>query len=613
MAQITTFDFSGGMSTISKKSGIKNSAQFIKALDIFEDPNYATLAKETVKKSSTTVDGLIHWLVDASPHNTNRYAYDAQGKIYKITSADAVSVLQTTSNSVGEGLLVHDDYLYYALTKNIGRYGLLSGTPAFDDDITSWWLVADLQTTGGGTGAADYVPPTSISEAATARQTFTADHDPVESITIDVDVVGSGDWTVTLHDQANRSLGTSTIANGSMGTGDQTFTLSSIARVIPGESYHFHVTSTVADGGVDTETATDLEGAEYTITYQPLLSATFHPMAEILGGWVVGNERYLGWFDNINGEFNPTKLVFAPGFEVRAVYKHEEYVVAEAWRGQSFSEAEEGRRYFWDGIESTFNYFEDIPMGAVNAATSYRNTIVGVYGNKGAIYAGSKPFTKIIDKVPKLTKGKIIQTYPGAIAEYEERLVIGYGASTDDGTNLEQGVYEFGSQAEELPNVLNFPYIVSTGTTKATNLKISALGAFGTDLYICWQSGASTYGIDKVEVGGNSTDETAEWRSRIFDAGDPNKTKQAVKLEITFEALVSGDSVTPFYDINRSGTDTTGTAVTTVGATEANLYINSNFREIEYGFNLLTTANTFPKITGVNLIFEPLEGEGEAE
>jgi len=616
MAILRINNFSGAITTISSKSGIENSARFIKAANPFQDPNYLTLAKKTTKISSTTVTGLPHFFEDFSPWSTNRCAYDSAGKIYAISNADSVSLLRTVSGGAGEGLVVHDNGLYYALATNIGRYYPLDNSPAFDDALTSWHNASDLQTTGGGTGAADYVPPTSIAETATARQTFTATSDvatggdPVNSIVIDVDVVGSGDWTVTLHDANNRSVGSKAIVNGSMATGDVTFTFASPLRTEPGETYHFHVTTTVADGGVDTEVATDLEGAEYTVNYGVLIDADWHMMARFFGGWVVGNERYLGFFDRLGGTYNPTKIKLDPGFEARNIYTIEEYVVVEAWKGQSFSEVEESKRFFWDGMENAYNYAEPLPMGAPNAARAYRNEIVGVYGNRGAVYTGSKPFTKIIDKVPKLLDTKIVEVYPGAIDEYEERLVIGYGAVTDDSTGLEQGVYEFGSQTSALTNTLNYPYIISTGTTQGTTLKIGAVKSFGTDLYIGCRDDTS-YEIDKVEADDGSTDETATYQSRIFDAGSTDKRKQAIKLEANFEALVSGDSLTLYYKIDR-GSWVSGSAVTTVGETKAELYINSIFREIEIRVDFSTSAVTFPRITGLEFVYEPMEEEDES-
>ena len=72
---------------------------------------------------------------------------------------------------------------------------------------------------------------------------------------------------------------------------------------------------------------------------------------------------------------------------------------------------------------------------------------------------------------------------------------------------------------------------------------------------------------------------------------------------------MSGDSITPKYKINRSSSWTSGTAVTTVGDTRAVLYINSLFREIEFGFDLSTSANTYPKVIGIEFIYDLLEDE----
>ena len=76
MAILRINNFSGAITTISSKSGIENSARFIKAANPFQDPNYLTLAKKTTKISSTTVTGLPHFFEDFSPWSTNRCAYD---------------------------------------------------------------------------------------------------------------------------------------------------------------------------------------------------------------------------------------------------------------------------------------------------------------------------------------------------------------------------------------------------------------------------------------------------------------------------------------------------------------------------------------------------------
>jgi len=253
--------FEGGISLVGEHKSTPFTARFIKNLDPFVDPAYLTLSKAATKVSGTTVTHLIYWAVDGSPFDTNKYFYSDGGKIYKETSGGTWSSLRTVTSSAGEGLAIFNDYLYYASDTDLGRYGKLTTTPAFDDNVTSWWggAIGDIRDTGGGTGATDYVPPTSISEAATARQTWTASYDPIKEITINIDVVGTGNWTLTVHDSENNVIGSKTISNGSLSVGDNTFTFSSPLRVVIGNNYHFHITSTVADGGVDTDTDNDLE------------------------------------------------------------------------------------------------------------------------------------------------------------------------------------------------------------------------------------------------------------------------------------------------------------------------------------------------------------------
>ena len=157
---------------------------------------------------------------------------------------------------------------------------------------------------------------------------------------------------------------------------------------------------------------------------------------------------------------------------------------------------------------------------------------------------------------------------------------------------------------------MNYPYIISTGTTQGTTLKIGSVKAFGTDLYIGWRDDTS-YGVDKVEDDDAATAETGSWESRIFDNGDPESYMQAIKVEVKFEALVSGQSVTPKYKLDRVASFTNGTAASTVGDTEVEVYINTICKEAEWGFNLASSAGTFPKITSVNFVYDDLDSDDE--
>ena len=87
---------------------------------------------------------------------------------------------------------------------------------------------------------------------------------------------------------------------------------------------------------------------------------------------------------------------------------------------------------------------------------------------------------------------------------------------------------------------------------------------------------------------------------------------QAIKVEITFVALAANQTVTPKYKLDRASSFTNGTAASTTGDTRAIAWINTVCKEIEWGFTLAATDGTFPKITGVNFIFDDLQSESEA-
>ena len=124
----------------------------------------------------------------------------------------------------------------------------------------------DTSLDSAGAAVNAYTPPVAISEVASNRQTFTPTKKLNTSISIWPVAKGTGDWTVTVHDSANTLVGSATIANASLTNGAMnTF---AILWAWTSGAYHFHVTSTVADGTVKCGTAADLETASYLSNYQ---------------------------------------------------------------------------------------------------------------------------------------------------------------------------------------------------------------------------------------------------------------------------------------------------------------------------------------------------------
>jgi len=125
--------FNGGISE-SEKEGARGSFYFSNNLDIYSDSSKLSLNSLTTKNSGTTVVDLVKWIKAGTPYSTNTYFYGNAGHVYVRASNGTWTDLQTTSNSYGQGFEIYNDYLYYTQNTQIGRYGTLSGTPAFDDD-----------------------------------------------------------------------------------------------------------------------------------------------------------------------------------------------------------------------------------------------------------------------------------------------------------------------------------------------------------------------------------------------------------------------------------------------------------------------------------------------
>lgn len=118
----------------SDKIGPRGSFYFAQNLNIYDEASNFTIMPSTSKVSGTTVTDLIKWIVGGTPYNTNLYFYSDGGKIYRETAAGVWSSLRTVTNSGGQGLEIHNDYLYYTQDSQIGRYGTLSGSPSFTDN-----------------------------------------------------------------------------------------------------------------------------------------------------------------------------------------------------------------------------------------------------------------------------------------------------------------------------------------------------------------------------------------------------------------------------------------------------------------------------------------------
>lgn len=103
-------------------------------LDIFSVPGVCKLNNILVKKSGTTVDAQIKWMVKNPASPANIYAIDANGSVYNSADSGDTWAELSDREGVGQGIVVWKDYLIVAEGDYLDTYGPLSGTAGWTND-----------------------------------------------------------------------------------------------------------------------------------------------------------------------------------------------------------------------------------------------------------------------------------------------------------------------------------------------------------------------------------------------------------------------------------------------------------------------------------------------
>lgn len=596
-----------GGSSMFKRIAPENGYYTSTHIDIHSDYNQVTLKKKPVKISGSTVTDLIHWMHDGSPFDDKRYFYGNAGCIYSCdsdgTNWSKLRTLGAGLSSTAQGALVFNDFYYYATAAAIGRYGKLSGTPAFNDDVFSDGVTNRDQYSDFGIET--YTPPVAISESDEDKKSFVPNNEPYITIAVYVVAKGTGDWTVTLHDQNDVVVATDTVANASLTNGQlNNFTFSAQVRMILGNEYHFHVTSTVADGTVQTSIADDLNTVYYSNFFSILVDSTiWHPMIEHVNAVIIGNERYLAYWDQ--ALYNPNQITLAAGYQVNSLAKDGEYVVASCFLGDSYDDAEKVRWYYWDGISPTWNFYRDVSAGVVNTSGTYNNQLYAVHGQHTSLYTGADQPQPVFS-LPT-TEGKYIYSAPQSITSFQERMYVAYGYQGDD-DRVPVGIYEYGKKDGYPIAFVGHSYTMSTGgDTISDNEMIGAVQGFGTDMLFSWRDDTS-YGVDRI-METNDAEDTGILLDIQRDNNLYQKPKQFMVAVCSFEALTEDQEVA--LTITFDNGNSISASATTVGATQLVVQgtPNNRYRTFQYELVLGSGLGVAPIVYSIYLEYDDLETE----
>lgn len=670
--QVNTNFFTGGVS-ISNKLGVANSFYKSRNLDFRSDPAQMSILPAPSAISTTLPD-----LPTAIDQDLNgiRWMVGDKGRIYKVDASNNISVEAVMTENGTAGILYNQvtDQLYIPGQTTVSMYGQVTtgllGQPAFRNANFAQSVSINNGTTqiydvntGNYDGAlrvvaetlgATYKVPTVLGEDPATYCLFSPDIEPGYSISVYIATKGTGDYTLVLHDSQNNPLVTATIVNAKITANAlNEFVFGSQIRVLVGggiasgaANYHWHLTSTVADGTIavvpisyGSSATGDFMSAYMTWSAYRLVNTVngWHPtqLFNVATGTgngqaiCIGNGQYLSTY-NFASDNNPSnndwirhQLVFKAGYEVTSMTtNNNQLVIAVERRSKNASRNfQDGALYFWDGTTPQPTSIIDIPMGAPYGLYSINN--VTYFTVAGSLYAWSGGTTVI--KVRKIAYQNTdylgvpdsTLVNPNMFTSRYNILLCGYPTSSTN-ANIDYGVWSWGAVEMTFPNSFGYSYQQSHGflnnnTSGITNLRIGMNQNFVDTLYTSWSytdtNGALQTGIDVLD-NTSSAARSGMWESLIFDGGSRFKEKYANRAKVSFTALPSGAVITPFYKINR-GTKVSLPQTQAAGLTSTLIEINTRFFEISYGFDFTMPAGltTPPTITGVTLEVDPAESE----
>lgn len=678
--------FTGGPTFIDPKIGIPNSFYSSTAMDHRTTPSQASVLPGMTDVSG----GVVTDLIEAMDQDLNgvRYAVGNAGNVYRISTSNVVSKIAELPTNGAAGMYYDSitDQIYIPSQRSVSLYGQVTtgatgnpqwrpgqfGVSASSDagctalyDLSSggFWTGStrnNAQSVGFGTAitSSSQIGPTNatgtfaisttLSESTGQSCPFVPDIEPGYSIAVNVTTVGSGDWTLVLHDSLNTPLVSVTITNANMVKGYNNFVFGSQIRVIVQQAqtggsatYHWHLTSTVADGAVAVVPA-NANGPQYGTG--DLISADFlwfaYRLVQPNNGWhpttyftgtgtgvlCIGNGKYLATYDfsqdsgPTNVQFNRHTLIFKNGYEVCGLTTNNAYLVIALERRSTNSSrnAQDGQLVFWDGTTQLPNFIIDIPMGSPYGLQTFNNVTYFVCAGSLFAWSGGQTVIKVrrlaYQNTDYLNAVDNTIVAPNMMAIRYNLLLMGYPTITTN-TNLNYGVYSWGSVEVSFPNSLGYSYQLSNGQvnySSANNLQMGCVYNFVDQMYTSWQytdGGSVThYGLDFLS--NSSTPATYfDLRTLIYDSGLSYKKKMGLRMQLTFLPLPSGYTLQCFYNIDR-GADVLSPAAT-AGDTKLVLELdNARGREFQWGLVGTSSGATQPlKITGITMELATLPEE----
>lgn len=621
--------FFGGMS-VDSNLGTDGQFYYGQHLDFRKNPSSFSILPGTRRADN----GVVIDLLQAMDQVTSgiRYGLGDAGNVYKVDTSGVWSKISSLAENGGAGLVYRADLdnVYFSGQSKVGRIRRVTTSNQIQPDFFKNGISSSATCYKTG-GTNTYTPILTVTESTANLRSFTSDIEPLYQLGVKVISKGTGDWTLTLHDDANTNLGSVTVTNANLANNQiNYFTFSTPIRIQRGDlgagsalTYHFHLTSTVADGTIATTTANSMADCDMELWANALVTTQngLHPMINFVQYTLIGNGRYVAAYEPLQdnpttSDFNRHQLTFPPGFEVCGFAQKNLMIVIGCEKRSANGDFQEGALFFWDGTASTYNDWWPVPEGAPESLYSRENTVYFVAN--GALYqilSSDQPIKVRTIRNTESTFTGISDTthvYPNMMTVRRGILLVGYPSVTTNQT-VEHGIYSYGAISREYPVSWGFSYTTSNGNilnNGSNNLRLGMIQNYGDTLYVSWRDDSVSpqkYGVDIVD-NSSAPASTFSITNLLFDNQQPHKYKSSAYILCTFDPWPADATLTLRYKIDGDAGYTYSTETPAAGALWTLLPIDRRFLNLTYGADG-TCGTTTPSFNSLQAFIDPLPSE----
>ncbi len=328
---------------------------------------------------------------------------------------------------------------------------------------------------------------------------------------------------------------------------------------------------------------------------------------------------FLGSFFEKSGQvFSPTTIAtYTPALKALALPAFETAQCLTELGIKLLVGGQYNKIYPWDRTSTSFTYPIWISENFIAKMITINTNTYIFAGNRGRIYLTNGSQAQLLKKIPDHISGTTEPDYTwGGVSNTKNQIYFGV-LVRKNGTTTNIAQYGGIWALDVDTNVLRLTNQLSYGTYNGYPTVIQSIvptgntsnaGPSGTGLYIGWDSGASTYGIDKTSSN-PYTGSQASIDTDLIPIGTYNKPRDFTKVEyLLTRPLVSGESITiktrTIFNTQDVGYTTTLTDSTIGNYTNTGdiNFKNAQWVQFQIVLNSTTTSPSFVRLKHIRIL-----------